>query len=119
MNNKAEPTEEKTVPINTHQVINIQIVGPAGEIIPFQFLPISIGRDAQNDLQFEDNSISLFHARLYFDQRVHEICIEDLNSSNGVLIDDKPTSKNILFDGARIRLGNICLTFHNEGDPQS
>ena len=113
MNKKVEQSEENTIPIDPFTTTDIQFIGPANKVIPIQSLPVTIGRDAQNGIQFIENSLSPIHARIYFDQRVQEICIEDLNSSTGIFINDKPTSKNILTHDTRVRLGELNLTYRN------
>ncbi|MFC1879370.1 FHA domain-containing protein [Chloroflexota bacterium] len=93
----------------------LQLVLDSGEIHDFTELPISIGRAEQNDLVLDDETISAQHARIFFDDVVKEICIADLDSMNGVFINDQPTRKNILRDSARVRLGSVHLVFRASG----
>jgi pSer/pThr/pTyr-binding forkhead associated (FHA) protein len=62
-----------------------------------------------------DDSVSAAHARIYFDERVGSICIEDQHSLNGIFVNNLPTSKNILRDGDKIKIGNLELTFKDTG----
>jgi hypothetical protein len=78
-------------------------------------LPSTIGRSEENTIVISDDSVSAQHARIYLDERVGAVCIEDLHSLNGVFIDGRPTSKNILDDGARLTLGSVSLTYRDTG----
>jgi pSer/pThr/pTyr-binding forkhead associated (FHA) protein len=78
-------------------------------------LPSTIGRSDENTIVISDDSVSAQHARIYLDERVGAVCIEDLHSLNGVFVDGRPTSKNILDDSARITLGSVSLTFRDTG----
>lgn len=87
----------------------------SGEVKSFSSIPIQIGRGEANEINLADESVSAVHARIYFDERVGSICIEDQQSLNGILINNLPTSKNILRDGDRIRIGNHEMTFRDTG----
>jgi pSer/pThr/pTyr-binding forkhead associated (FHA) protein len=87
----------------------------SGELKSFDRLPLSVGRGEPNDINLTDDSVSSIHAKIYYDERVGSICIEDLHSLNGTFIDNLPTSKNILRDGDKIKTGNFVLTFRDMG----
>lgn len=70
---------------------------------------LTIGRSGSNDLVVADRKTSRDHAVVYFDAG-HYI-IEDLNSTNGVFINDKLIHKIILKSGDRITLGDTALLF--------
>src|SRR4030042_5171932 len=65
----------------------------SGEVKSFESLPIMIGRGESNEINLTDDSISTKHARIYFDDRVGSVCIEDSHSLNGIYVNDLPTSK--------------------------
>ncbi len=88
---------------------------PSGDVRLFTELPISIGRAADNDLVIEYESVSSHHAQIYFDEIVSDVCILDLDSFNGLLIDGLPTRKNVLHDGVKIGLGGTTITFRDTG----
>lgn len=94
----------------------IFLVDGNGIEFPVSSLPANIGRGEMNEISINDDSLSEAHARIYYDERVQEICIEDLDSSNGIYVNQKPTSKNILFTRTEIRLGLVTLTFHGHID---
>ncbi len=70
---------------------------------------LTIGRSGSNDLVVADKKTSREHAVVTFDAG-HYI-IEDLNSTNGVYVNDKLIHKIILKSGDRITLGDTALLF--------
>jgi len=86
-----------------------------GETRMFTTLPITIGRAEDNTLVIKDEAVSAHHAVVLYDDRVKEICLVDLESLNGVMVNDQPTLKNVLTDGARIGLGKTHLVFRDTG----
>ena len=96
-------------------VYGLNFILEDGETKSFSSLPITIGRSEQNILILNDETISSTHARVYYDDRIKVICIEDLDSLSGVFINDSPTRKNLLQDGMRIRFGNVNITFRDTG----
>jgi len=76
-------------------------------------LEINIGRELDNTLRLPDPSISRHHAVIRLGPAGYEI--QDLQSSNGVLINGSKVAAAPLRDGDRITLGQMQLTFV---DPQ-
>lgn len=74
----------------------------------------TIGRVAGCDLVIDDGKASRRHARLVIAGGVVEI--EDLGSSNGTLLNDKPVQKRMLRDGDEVKIGKTVLVFR-EGTP--
>lgn len=70
---------------------------------------INIGRELDNSLRLADPSISRHHAVLRRTAAGYEI--QDLGSSNGVLINGIKVETGSLKDGDRITLGQMQLTF--------
>jgi SARP family transcriptional regulator, regulator of embCAB operon len=97
------------------ETFGLKFIFPNGESQMFSKLPINIGREADNDLVLADESVSAQHARITYDELLNDICIQDLDSLNGVFIDDQPTRKNLLQDGVKITLGQVVLTFRDTG----
>lgn len=81
----------------------------------FNNLPISIGRGKQNNLIVDDPSASDEHAVVYFDEAVHDVCIADQDSLNGLCIDGMPSRKNVLHDGVSIKIGGAEICFRDTG----
>jgi serine/threonine protein phosphatase PrpC/pSer/pThr/pTyr-binding forkhead associated (FHA) protein len=77
-------------------------------------LPATIGRSPQSDVVLDGPSVSFSHARIYTDPRLG-LCIEDLNTVNGITVDGRPTLKNLLSEGAQVNIGGHELVFRRVG----
>ena len=73
---------------------------------------LQIGRSGYNEIILTDDKVSRSHAVIYFEDGYY--VIEDLNSTNGVLVDDKLIHKIILKSGHKITLGDTELLFTQE-----
>ena len=72
-------------------------------------LEVNIGRELDNTLRLSDPSISRHHAVIRQGPAGYEI--QDLQSSNGVLLNGTKVPSAPLHDGDRITLGQMQLTF--------
>ncbi len=84
---------------------------------------IVIGRDEKNVICLNDISVSRRHALLTC--ALDEYFIEDLGSTNGTLLNDRPISKHMLKNGDELRIGEYVLSFERtvpqlimEDDPE-
>ncbi len=68
-----------------------------------------IGRDEKNGIHLDDLSVSRRHALLSC--ALDEYFIEDLGSTNGTLLNDRPVTKHILKSGDLLRIGEYVLSF--------
>jgi chromosome segregation ATPase len=68
-----------------------------------------IGRAAGCELQIDSSSVSRHHALVLVGPR--ETIIEDLNSTNGVLINGRKVSRQVLSDGDAITIGEIQFRY--------
>ena len=100
---------------NHYNVFGLKFILNNGEAINFTSLPITIGRGDQNDIVINDETISAVHARVYFDERISEVCILDNDSLNGILVNECPTYQNVLQDGVQLRLGRVSISFRDTG----
>ena len=73
---------------------------------------VTVGREADNALRLPDASVSRHHCRLRHDAKGW--VIEDLHSSNGVLVNEELTAFTRLQTGDFIALGQVQLTFQEE-----
>lgn len=82
---------------------------------------ISIGRKPSNDIQIENLAISGEHAAIV--TVLNDSFLEDLDSTNGTLVNGQPVKKVVLQSGDVIELGKYKLKFFNAppgpGDPAS
>ncbi len=67
----------------------------------------SIGRDYSCTIRLADPEISRRHAKLHFDG--HVVLIEDLGSSNGLLISGRCARNATLREGERVFIGRTAL----------
>jgi len=78
---------------------------------PLEGKTCSIGRDSESDIRLQDPLVSRDHARLV---RVYDVFyLEDLESTNGTLLNDQAVSKHILRHGDRLRIGKFDLRFYS------
>jgi transcriptional regulator with GAF, ATPase, and Fis domain len=81
----------------------------------FSALPVTIGRDADNDLHVDDANLSRQHCRIC---RTREgILLEDLESSNGTYVNGARTARHLLAAGDSILIGVTSLSI--EWDPEA
>lgn len=82
--------------------------------IPVGRLPFTIGRDVGCDLVLDDKTVSRRHAQI--ERAAGVYFLQDLGSSNGLLINDQAVERSLLVSGDQIRIGNLSLSFHMEKD---
>ncbi len=70
---------------------------------------IKIGRSGYNDLVLTDGKASRDHAEIYFEEG--QYFIEDLNSTNGVSVNEQSIHKISLKSGDQITIGDTVLLF--------
>ena len=64
---------------------------------------VIIGRSSDNEIYIRSKFVSRHHAQLIIDDT--GCTIEDLNSTNGIFIEDQPVKKHRLLDGEIVSLG--------------
>lgn len=68
-----------------------------------------IGRVAGCDVVIDDTKASRRHVRIVVDAGVVEV--EDLDSSNGTLLNGKPVTRRVLRDGDVVQIGKTRITY--------
>ena len=68
-----------------------------------------IGRRATNDISIENDAVSGKHAKIFAVD--DEYCLQDLDSTNGTLVNGKPVKTHMLKDEDRITIGKHELLF--------
>lgn len=74
---------------------------------------LTIGRVAGCDVVIDDTKASRKHARIVVEGSVAEV--QDLDSSNGTLLNGKPVQKRVLRPGDEIRIGTTVILYR-EGE---
>ena len=59
--------------------------------------PVSIGRAADSHIVIDNPAVSARHARVY--REGNQYVLEDLNSTNGTFVNDKPIARHTLVEG--------------------
>jgi pSer/pThr/pTyr-binding forkhead associated (FHA) protein len=80
--------------------------------IPIIKPTMTIGRVNSNDIKIENLAVSRQHAKIV--QGEHHYIIEDLESLNGIFVNDKKVTKGILRNKDQISVGKHTLIFIDE-----
>lgn len=76
--------------------------------------PVAIGRLPDNQIVIDNPTVSAHHARVYRDG-AHYV-LEDLMSTNGTFVNDKPVARHSLHEGDVVIIGKHALRFtHADG----
>jgi pSer/pThr/pTyr-binding forkhead associated (FHA) protein len=73
---------------------------------------MTIGRRPTNDIHIDNLAVSGEHAVIV--TIGNDSFLEDLNSTNGTLVNDKPIKKHVLSHGDVIKFGKYELTYENK-----
>ncbi|WP_260294775.1 FHA domain-containing protein [Sedimenticola hydrogenitrophicus] len=75
--------------------------------VPIDKQIVTIGRDAESDLQLNDPSVSRHHATI---RRIYtDLYIEDLGSTNGTQLNGRAVTKHVLKPGDQLVIGSFLL----------
>jgi diguanylate cyclase (GGDEF)-like protein len=86
----------------------IVLAGDAlGQMFRVDQADVVIGRAADASIRLQDDGVSRYHARLT--HRGGEVCIEDLKSANGTLVNGHPVHSAVLRDGDKIQVGSTTI----------
>jgi len=77
---------------------------------------ISIGRSPNSDIQIDNLAVSRKHARLI--QLNGQYVVEDLNSKNGILLNNEKISKAILKHNDIVGVGKHTLVINFDEKPE-
>ncbi|MEB0136101.1 FHA domain-containing protein [Actimicrobium sp. CCC2.4] len=92
------------------------IVSRDGQLLhemPLDQERITIGRRPQNDIVLDTRSVSASHAAIVTIRQ--DSFVEDLNSTNGILVNGEPVSKHYLQNHDVIRVANYDIRYFNPG----
>ena len=90
---------------------------------PIDSQSMTIGRNAGNDIQLDDAAVSGKHAKIDIVPNAYleghdDIYIEDLNSTNGTMVNNLPVKRHLLKNGDILQIGKHRLGFVSELDHQ-
>ena len=99
-------------------LVHIYPRGPGmGARYPLADVPLVIGRGPECEIRIDEYSVSRRHARIqpapdgYF--------AEDLQSTNGTMVNDEPVARRMLRDGDYLRTGNCIFRYLVGGNVES
>lgn len=113
-----EPVNPKNSPepSNTQTPIEFFIVY-VGRRVPVTHYPFTIGSRNDNDLIITDSTVSRQHAELF--RKNGQVCLRDLGSLNGTIVNKVPRSETVIVGGERIQLGTTVLQIERAMDDVS
>src|SRR4029434_3466945 len=76
--------------------------------------PVTIGRMPDNSVVIDNPAVSGRHARVY--REGNHFVLEDLKSTNGTFVNDKPVARYTLLEGDVVLVGKHTLLFTLQGD---
>jgi len=94
---------EKLVVLLNKEIVD-ELVLDKGEIV--------LGREPGNDFQLNDSSVSRRHVK--FTRIMSDFLVEDLGSTNGISLNGKAVSKQMLKAGDIIKVGKFRLRYQKE-----
>jgi len=92
-----------------HAMVRIHPSNGLGAMVELCEGLLTVGRDADCDVQLPDDSVSRRHAR--FEIAGDECVLVDQGSTNGVYVNNQRISRQLLAPGDRVRLGNQIFRF--------
>jgi len=107
-NKRNEKSPIELQPMNITIPIEINIKGKGlNKTYFFEKHLIRIGRNKDNDIVIPDSTVSGNHAII--NKQGKEFTIQDLGSTNGVIVNKKKVKKQVLKTGNQIKLGGIVM----------
>ena len=85
------------------------------ETYPLTDETVTLGRDVNNTIVLADKTASSAHAHVLITPEGWQI--EDLNSTNGTLVNGQPIRSFFLHEGDRIEIGTIEIFFIDGDEP--
>jgi len=82
--------------------------------VPMGTRALFIGRDSTCEFPIDHASVSRRHARLYIEAQIDRgpnVVLQDLESTNGTLVNNQPVHRQTLSHGDRIHIGDVLLRF--------
>ena len=86
-------------------------------VIPLEGDVVRLGRAFSADVRLENPTVSRRHAILSREERGW-VLLDD-RSANGCWVDGERVTRALLHDGARLRLGNVAMTFVLVSGPEA
>lgn len=107
------PAVTATTPMSTRQSpLVLEVNGVRHPLVPPGF---TIGRGTEADLRINDPGVSRIHAEVIVEGAGVNlaITIQDLGSTNGIIINGQRVERSRLEDGSRIEIGSTRMLVHS------
>jgi pSer/pThr/pTyr-binding forkhead associated (FHA) protein len=85
------------------------------EEFPITKSPMTIGREQSNDIVLDNMMVSRHHVKIFQDHKGY--WIEDLKSGNGLFVNHKKVTQDLLKDQDEVRVGKHTFVFVLEESP--
>jgi len=114
---RAGPIAPRSTDPRRRPVARVQIaMGPSAGLSVYLFpdRPVIIGRSRDCDLRIDDRSVSRQHCRIAAadasaEEAAATLLIEDLGSSNGTLLGDRPIRRATISGPVRVSVGSVVV----------
>jgi diguanylate cyclase (GGDEF)-like protein len=110
-------SEKNDVAVGERWLVQVHPLDLEQNRIPLDGVETTLGRSEHCGVVLEDESVSRLHARIVANSTGFEI--EDLGSTNGVLVNDELVERRALRTGDRIQLGNRIFRFLADTDVEA
>lgn len=116
--NTNSPEPKKKAPARTASSTPLEFfIVYQGRRVPVTHYPFTIGSRNDNDLIVTDSTVSRQHAELF--RKNGQVCLRDLGSLNGTIVNKVPRSEIVIVGGERIQLGTTVLQIERAMDDVS
>lgn len=109
--------DHESVPTANQVTLTISRSGKIADKILVEHLPFTIGRRSANDLVLLDKDVSQRHAMINCEAGIY--VLEDLNSTNGLVLNGEQRSLAVLRDGDWIGIGKVDIMFNAGADEET
>lgn len=99
------------VPEYVHATLSIVLGKDTGRVFELKSPLAIIGRDDDAEIQLDDQGISRRHASVSYHHDEREFRVNDLESSNGTLLNGSRVSSYALRHGDKVLVGETLLLF--------
>lgn len=107
-----------TAPNSPSSVREHWLIGTSGDVSGKNFhvgtQTITIGRAANNVIQITDSDASRIHCRIV--PVGGSLQIQDMDSSNGIFVNEKKVKRHIFQDQDQLRIGECRFVYHRSGE---
>lgn len=111
----ATPSYSSTAPTQSTGALVIEVSGVRHPLVPPGLV---VGRGSEADLRLNDPGISRRHALITVTGTADspKVSIEDLGSTNGIIVDGSRVNQAKLRNGSRIEIGNTRMLVHSPSE---